>query len=148
MSKIKVFLIGCIFSSLLMSETMNVSVTAYSLHHGQTDSTPFVGAWNNKLSNKDKMRSIAISQDMFGIKGLWNNKKVFVICNGKGRMYTIRDTMNKRWRKRLDICMGTDRKAAMRWGKRKCVMHYNMKRKKSEAPSKKNVNETTTKSGK
>ena len=36
--------------------------------------------------------------------------------------------MNKRWKKRIDIYMGTDVKKAKEWGKKKVTISYGIKK--------------------
>jgi len=38
--------------------------------------------------------------------------------------YRVRDKMNKRYRKRIDIYMGLDRRRALRWGRRSVVIYW------------------------
>jgi 3D (Asp-Asp-Asp) domain-containing protein len=41
---------------------------------------------------------------------------------GLTRSYTVMDKLNKRWKRRIDIYMGTDEKADRQWGKREVTM--------------------------
>ncbi len=92
-----------------------VTATAYTSTINQTDSTPFLAAWNNKIKPGDKI--IAVSWDLLRKNGLKNGAKV-KIAGLKG-YYTVRDKMHKRWRRKIDIYMGLDRKKALKWGRRK-----------------------------
>ena len=88
-----------------------VSVTTYSPTIEQTDSTPLITASGYKINpaNPKKQRIIAVSRDLkrkykFG-------KKVRITGIGKlSGTYTIRDVMNKRYKKRVDILIGEDDK--------------------------------------
>jgi 3D (Asp-Asp-Asp) domain-containing protein len=100
-----------------------VTATAYTSHHSQTDATPFLAAWNNKLSPRRK--SIAVSRDLIK-KGLGNGVRVRI--SGLRGIYTVRDKMNKRWKNKIDIYMGTNRKKALRWGKRKVTIRWGKKK--------------------
>jgi 3D (Asp-Asp-Asp) domain-containing protein len=84
-----------------------VMVTTYSPTIEQTDSTPLVTASGYKINpaNPKRQRIIAVSRDLkrkykFG-------KKVRITGIGKlSGTYTIRDVMNKRFKKRVDILIG------------------------------------------
>ena len=84
-----------------------VSVTTYSPTIEQTDSTPLITASGYKINpaNPKRQRIIAVSRDLkrkykFG-------KKVRITGIGKlSGTYTIRDVMNKRFKKRVDILIG------------------------------------------
>ena len=88
-----------------------VSVTTYSPTIEQTDSTPLITASGYKINpaNPKRQRIIAVSRDLkrkykFG-------KKVRITGIGKlSGTYTIRDVMNKRYKKRVDILIGEDDK--------------------------------------
>jgi len=88
-----------------------VMVTTYSPTIEQTDSTPLVTASGYKInpSNPKRQRIIAVSRDLkrkykFG-------KKVRITGIGKlSGTYTIRDVMNKRYKKRVDILIGENDK--------------------------------------
>ena len=99
---------------------LRVTATAYSSHVGQTDKTPFLAAWNNRI--RPGMKIIAVSRDMLTRYGLRNGSKVKI--GGLSGYYTVRDKMNKRYRKRIDIYMGTNRRRALRWGRRSVVLYY------------------------
>jgi len=99
---------------------LRVTATAYSSHGNQTDSTPFLAAWNNRI--RPGMKIIAVSRDMLTTYGLRNGSKVRI--GGLSGYYTVRDKMNKRYRKRIDIYMGMNRRKALRWGKRSVVLYY------------------------
>ncbi len=99
---------------------LRVTATAYSSHRGQTDKTPFLAAWNNRI--RPGMKIIAVSRDMLTKYGLRNGSKVRI--GGLRGLYTVRDKMNKRYRKRIDIYMGTNRRRALRWGRRSVVIYF------------------------
>lgn len=99
---------------------LRVTATAYSSHRGQTDCTPFLAAWNNRL--RPGMKSIAVSRDMLTRYGMRNGTKVRI--GGLPGYYRVRDKMNKRYKKRIDIYMGVDRRKALRWGRRSVVLYW------------------------
>ncbi len=78
-----------------------------------------MAAWNNKI--KPGMKIIAVSRDLIKKYGLTNGKKVKI--QGLPGLYTVRDKMNKRFRSRIDIYMGLNKKKALQWGKRKIVLY-------------------------
>ena len=102
--------------------SQRVTATAYTSHTSQTDTTPFLAAWNNKLSPRRK--SIAVSRDLLK-KGLGNGVRVRI--SGLRGIYRVRDKMNKRWKNKIDIYMGTNRKKALRWGRRKVTIRWGKK---------------------
>lgn len=99
---------------------LRVTATAYSSHRGQTDKTPFLAAWNNRI--RPGMKIIAVSRDMLTTYGLRNGSKVRI--GGLKGLYTVRDKMNKRYKKRIDIYMGVNRRKALRWGRRSVVIYF------------------------
>ena len=99
---------------------LRVTATAYSSHGSQTDKTPFLAAWNNRL--RPGMKVIAVSRDMLTKYGLRNGSKVKI--GGLSGFYTVRDKMNKRYRKRIDIYMGVNRRKALRWGRRSVMLYF------------------------
>ncbi len=70
-------------------------------------------AWGDRL--EPGMRAIAVSRDLIFI-GLGHGTRVQI--EGLPGEYTVRDKLAARWEKRIDIYMGTDREAALQWGKR------------------------------
>ncbi len=99
---------------------LRVQATAYTSHSGQTDSTPFLAAWNNRI--RPGMKIIAVSRDLITKYGLGNGKKVRI--QGLPGYYTVRDKMNKRYTKRIDIYMGLNRRKALRWGRKRTVIYW------------------------
>lgn len=99
---------------------LRVTATAYTSHRRQTDSTPFLAAWNNRL--RPGMKIIAVSRDLLKSYGMRNGTKVRIA--GLPGVYRVRDKMNKRYRKRIDIYMGLDRNRALRWGRRSVVIYW------------------------
>lgn len=99
---------------------LRVTATAYTSHRAQTDSTPFLAAWNNRL--RPGMKIIAVSRDLLSRYGLRNGTRVRI--SGLRGYYRVRDKMNKRFRKRIDIYMGTNRRRALRWGRRSVNIYW------------------------
>ncbi|ADV45669.1 LysM peptidoglycan-binding domain-containing protein [Nitratifractor salsuginis] len=99
---------------------MRVVATAYTSHRNQTDSTPFLAAWNNRI--RPGMKIIAVSPDLIRKYGITNGTKVKI--SGLRGIYTVRDKMNPRLHNHIDIYMGTDRRRALRWGRRRVILYW------------------------
>ncbi len=108
------------FSKSFGRKKLRVTATAYSSHVNQTDKTPFLAAWNNRL--RPGMKAIAVSRDMLTRYGMKNGTKVRIV--GLPGYYRVKDKMNKRYRKRIDIYMGVNRRKALRWGRRSVVIYW------------------------
>jgi len=108
------------FGKLSSRRKLSVHATAYTSHSNQTDSTPFLAAWNNRI--RPGMKIIAVSRDLITKYGITNGSKVRI--SGLRGVYVVKDKMNKKWRRKIDIYMGTDRRRALRWGKRRVVLYY------------------------
>lgn len=96
---------------------LRVTASAYTSAVGETDSTPNIGAWGDKL--KPGMRSIAVSRDLIEL-GLDHNQEVTI--EGFKGTYRVLDKMNKRWTKKIDIYMGNDVESAKQWGVREVTI--------------------------
>jgi 3D (Asp-Asp-Asp) domain-containing protein len=89
-----------------------VTLTTYSASIAETDSTPNITASGFRIDDENAAdhRIVAISRDLK--RNGWKfNKKVRVSNAGKyNGVYTIRDLMNSRHRKRVDILINKDGK--------------------------------------
>ena len=102
------------------NETMLVTATAYNSVASQTSAIDHdVTAWGDRL--KPGMKCIAVSRDLIA-QGLRHNTKVTI--EGFEGYYLVKDKMNKRWEKRIDIYMGTDIDAARDWGIRQVEIKW------------------------
>ena len=101
-------------------DTIEVTASAYNSHPDQTDETPYLAAWGDRL--KPGMRSIAVSRDLIPL-GFVRGARVR-IEGFPGRRFVVLDKMHRRWRRRIDIYMGDDIEAARKWGKRRLRVHY------------------------
>jgi len=99
---------------------MRVVATAYTSHRSQTDRTPFLAAWNNRI--RPGMKIIAVSPDLIRKYGLTNGVRVKI--GGLPGTYVVRDKMNARLHDHIDIYMGTNRRRALRWGRRRVVLYW------------------------
>ncbi len=103
--------------------SLEVTASAYTSSLDETDSTPSLAAWGDTL--RPGMKTIAVSRDLIK-KGLSHGVKVSI--EGLEGKYTVLDKMNKKWQNKIDIYMGTDKKAAIEWGKRKVVISWENKK--------------------
>ena len=88
-----------------------VAVTTYTPSVEETDSTPLITASGFKINpvNPKRQRIIAVSRDLK--KKYKFGKKVRITGIGKlSGTYTVRDVMNKRYKKRVDILIGENDK--------------------------------------
>ncbi len=99
---------------------LRVVATAYTSHRGQTDRTPFLAAWNNHIH--PGMKIIAVSTDLIRKYGITNGTRVKI--SGLPGIYTVRDKMHPRMRRHIDIYMGTNRRKALRWGRRRVTIYW------------------------
>lgn len=99
--------------------SLNVIATAYNSVPSQTHGDPNVAAWGDRL--KPGMKVIAVSRDLIRM-GLGRDRKV--IIDGLEGHYIVKDKMNKRWNRRIDIYMGKDVKAARKWGKQEVTIRW------------------------
>ncbi len=97
---------------------LKVIATAYTSHPNQTDKTPFLAAWNNRI--RPGMKIIAVSPDLIKKYKLTNGVKVRI--KGLKGVFTVRDKMNKRFKRRIDIYMGLNKKKALEWGKKEITL--------------------------
>ena len=100
-------------------KTMDVKVSAYNSVVNQTNDQPFIGAWGDRLS--DRQKSIAVSRDLLSL-GFKHNTKVMI--KGLPGIYLVKDKMAARWRKRIDIYMGINVKKAKKWGVKELSIVY------------------------
>ncbi len=106
--------ITVVFACEDKSRMLEVTATAYTSSVAETDSTPNISAWGDRLS--PGMRVLAVSRDLLAM-GLTHGTLVSV--EGFEKEFIVLDKMNKRWEKKIDIYMGNDRNSALEWGKRK-----------------------------
>ena len=93
---------------------VRVSVTAYTSAEGQTDESPTITASNTRVSE----RTVAVSRDLLrsftpGAPFDYGDK---ILIPGVG-IYRVEDTMNGRWRRKIDLWFAT-KDEARRWGVR------------------------------
>lgn len=96
-----------------------VKASAYNSNHGQTDRSPSIAAWGDRLS--PGMKVIAVSKDLIGL-GLDRGQRVRIA--GLEGEYVVMDRMPSRWHKKIDIYMGEDVRAARDWGIREVEISW------------------------
>jgi 3D (Asp-Asp-Asp) domain-containing protein len=101
------------------TRSFQVTASAYNSLAYQTSSDPNITAFGDSL--KPGLRYIAVSRDLLD-SGLVHNTKVKL--EGFDSLFIVKDKMNRRWRKRIDIYMGTDIQKARTWGKKKLIIEY------------------------
>ncbi len=100
-------------------QSMEVTATAYNSLAYQTSSEPNITAFGDSLQPGKKY--IAVSRDLLKL-GLKHNIPVKI--EGLEGIYLVKDKMHSRWRKKIDIYMGEDVKAAKLWGKKTVCIDY------------------------
>jgi 3D (Asp-Asp-Asp) domain-containing protein len=98
------------FSAHAEDQRLTVRATAYNSTPAQTDSRPFEPACTDE---ELQPRTIAVSRDLFRA-GLKCGTKVKI--EGMKGEWTVVDKTSPRHQKLIDIYMGTDVKAARRFG--------------------------------
>ncbi len=98
---------------------LSVVATAYNNVPSQTDDTPDIAAWGDRI--KPGMPLIAVSRDLLKM-GLKRGMKVQV--SGLNGEFIVLDKMNKRYKKRIDIYMGKNIKAARNFGKKRVMLSW------------------------
>ena len=99
---------------------LTVTTTAYNSVSKQTDGTPSIAAWGDRL--RPGMKAVAVSRDLLKYHGFNRGTKVRI--EGLLGQFVVLDKMHPRWRKKVDVYMGRDVGAAKRWGKRKVKIEF------------------------
>lgn len=100
-------------------QSLLVTATAFNSLPKQGQGNPNVGAWGDRL--KPGVNAVAVSEDLVAL-GLTRGTKVRI--EGMKNEYVVLDRMPARWKKRIDIYMGNDIKAARAWGKREVNIYW------------------------
>jgi 3D (Asp-Asp-Asp) domain-containing protein len=98
---------------------LTVTATAFNSIAGQGQGNPNVGAWGDRIA--PGLNAVAVSADLIPL-GLVRGTRVRI--EGLENDYVVLDRMPARWKKRIDIYMGNDVKAARAWGKREVKIHW------------------------
>jgi 3D (Asp-Asp-Asp) domain-containing protein len=117
---------GCLLAALLLpalaegaERSIDVVATAYNSLPGQTQGDPRVAAWGDVLV--PGVRAVAVSPDLVEL-GL--RRGVRVRIDGLRGEFVVLDRMPARWRRRIDLYMGTDEAAALAWGRRRVTIRF------------------------
>ena len=100
-------------------EELLVTATAYNSLPAQGVGGGRHGAWGDRL--EPGMKTIAVSHDLLAL-GL--TRGVQVRIEGLDGEYTVLDRLPSRWKKRIDIYMGRNVRAARDWGKREVQIRW------------------------
>jgi 3D (Asp-Asp-Asp) domain-containing protein len=100
-------------------QSLLVTATAFNTLPKQGQGNPNVGAWGDSIA--PGVNAIAVSDDLVSL-GLKRGTKVQI--EGMRNEYVVLDKMPARWKKRIDIYMGNDVKAARAWGKRDVNIYW------------------------
>jgi 3D (Asp-Asp-Asp) domain-containing protein len=117
-------MISCSTSQKMPREqqrTLSVTATAFNSLPKQGQGDPSVGAWGDRIT--PGMNVIAVSADLLSI-GL--NRGTRVSVEGLSNEYVVLDRMPAKWKKRIDIYMGNDVKAARAWGRREVNIFWSV----------------------
>lgn len=98
---------------------MEVMVTAYNSLSWQTEGNPVVAAWGDTL--RADSPSVAVSRDLLKM-GLARNTPVLI--EGFTDTFLVKDKMNARFRKHIDIYMGKDLFKAREFGRCRLKIAY------------------------
>ncbi|TXD70474.1 hypothetical protein ESV24_04620 [Aequorivita lipolytica] len=102
--------------------SLNVTATAYNAVEHQTKKGSRRAAWGDLL--EDGVKAVAVSRDLIAM-GLDHNEEIEI--EGFNGTFIVKDKMNRRWTKKIDIFMGLDEQAAKEYGKRQVEIRFNKK---------------------
>lgn len=100
-------------------QTILVTATAFNSLSKQGQGNPNVGAWGDSIT--PGVNAVAVSADLVSL-GLTRGTKVKI--EGLRNEYVVLDRMPAKWKKRIDIYMGIDVKAARAWGRREVNIYW------------------------
>ncbi|MCM5662486.1 3D domain-containing protein [Galbibacter mesophilus] len=96
-----------------------VKASAYNSLAGQTVGNPALSAWGDTL--QPGMKAIAISRDLLKL-GITHNTPVRI--EGLDGFYLVKDKMNARYRKKIDVYMGEELQKARNFGNKYLKIWY------------------------
>ena len=100
-------------------QTLLVTATAFNSLPKQGQGNPNVGAWGDRIT--PGVNAVAVSPDLVSL-GL--TLGTIVRIEGMENEYVVLDRMPAKWKRRIDIYMGIDVKAARAWGKREVNIYW------------------------
>lgn len=110
--------VGALAAAPAQAGSMTVTASAYNATVAQTDGKPHIGACNETI--KPGTNTIAVSHDLFKM-GLDCGKKVTV--EGMGE-FVVKDKMDDKWKRRIDIHMGKQVEKAEQWGEKEVKISW------------------------
>jgi len=99
-----------------MMQSMDVTVTAYTSSVRECDGDPWVTASGYRLRRGDAV--VAVSRDLEA-RGLKMGTWLYLALPQGGGWFRVEDRMHPRWKQRIDVWMGTSRREALTFGKRR-----------------------------
>lgn len=104
-------------------KTRKVTATAYTHAASETASDSVgVAAWGDSL--EPGMKVLAVSRDLLE-DGLYYGAEVEI--DGVDGKWSVRDKMNRRWERKIDLYLGADVEAARAFGKRQVTIRWHEK---------------------
>lgn len=94
------------------SRKLIVTSTSYNLLARQTDSTPTIAAWGDRLKPTDRICAVSRDLEKLGV-----TRGSVLNVTGYGRC-TVMDRMHYRWKMSVDVLHPTT-KQSMEWGRKK-----------------------------
>jgi len=96
-------------------------VTATPSSVRECDGDPWVTASGHRLKRGDAVVAVSRDLEAAGLKmGTW----LYLALPQGGGWFRVEDRMHPRWRKRVDVWMGTSRKDALAFGKRRGRIYF------------------------
>jgi len=105
---------GVAFFDSAAARSLSVTVSMYTSRRCETDSTP----WQTADMSNVRPGIVAVSRDLMREHGLRFGQRIFIAGYG---VYEVRDVMNPRWERRVDLWC-PDLKAAKLHGVNEAVM--------------------------
>jgi 3D (Asp-Asp-Asp) domain-containing protein len=102
-----------------VTRVLVVKASAYNSRRGQTDASPSIAAWGDRL--QPGMKVIAVSRDLLEL-GLRRGQRVQI--DGLEGDFVVLDRMPSRWRQKIANDLGTDVRAALEWGVREVEIRW------------------------
>ncbi len=105
---------------LTPEQTLRVTATAYTHAASETDPNSVgITAWGDSL--EPGMKVLAVSRDLLEL-GLGYGTEVTI--TGVEGTWVVRDKMNSRWERKIDLYLGGDVEAALAFGKREVTIRW------------------------
>lgn len=108
-------------------KSLDVIASAYNSVRSQTNGKPSLAAWGDTLV--PGMKCIAISQDLLQL-GIDHNTPIKI--EGLKGIFLVKDKMNQRYTKKIDIYMDKDIEKAEEWGIKKLTIQYRVAKESTE----------------